>query len=201
MFFEWIRHFSRRDLPKTEKFIFSFVFGLFGTQTMTLSGCKTDSAILLHYERAYPTFPHYCFDRFYHHFHDFRLLSRVLELRSRVWSQNFVFYGSIMVWTTKHTLSNHKTRSKFEKFEITRIHIQFPSRGERIHGTRVPLIDLFNIFFLNVFSYFWRGPAPLRSPNFTIGIDVFGQDTRFLRPGQFFFRKFGFDQPSPLKLV
>ena len=48
---------------------------------------------------------------------------------------------------------------------------------------------------------FARTPAPLRSPNFTIGIDVFGQETRFLRPwttGAVFFSKVGFWPTPPL---
>ena len=58
MIFEYFWHFSMRDLPKTEIFIFSCVFGLFGTQTTTFSGCKTDCAISWQYERAYLASPH-----------------------------------------------------------------------------------------------------------------------------------------------
>ena len=49
--------------------------------------------------------------------------------------------------------------------------------------------------YLLTFSLFARVSATLRSSNFTIGIDVFGQDTRFLRPwttGAVFFRNLGF---------
>ena len=45
---------------------------------------------------------------------------------------------------------------------------------------------------------FARGPAPLRSPNFTIGLDVFGQDIPIFEAVNnrgSFFRKFGFDPP------
>ena len=50
---------------------------------------------------------------------------------------------------------------------------------------------------------FARGPAPLRSPNFTIGTDVFGQDTRFLRPSTtgavFFFESLVLTHPPPAR--